>query len=190
MPARLNNGNADCSDTVIDPGPSHKWITTWQNPTFCNQSVCFFHISLSVINILFKLFEWYNMISIRMSFYLNRDIITLNSTKFTTNRKGYVDALLRARRRRRRSNWNFSPKLLCHHSLRLAPVFCPPLDLICPLDVIFLLVLSGGSISSVILSAPPSYHGCPQKPSSAVFVRPSLTYLPASPIIMHSDNWD
>ena len=125
MPARLNNGNADCSDTVIDPGPSHKWITTWQNPTFCNQSVCFFHISLSVINILFKLFEWYNMVSIRMSFYLNRDIITLYSTKFTTNRKGYVDALLRARRRRRRSNWNFSPKLLCHHSLRLAPVFCP-----------------------------------------------------------------
>ena len=24
MPARLNNGNADCSDIVIDPGPSHK----------------------------------------------------------------------------------------------------------------------------------------------------------------------
>ena len=66
--------------------------------------------------------------------------------------------------------------------------FAPLLDLICPLDVIFLLVLSGGSISSVILSAPPSYHGFPQKPSSAVFVRPSLTYLPASSIIMHSDN--
>ena len=119
MPVRLNNGNVDCSDIVIDPGltSESQQLTICDN--FCNRPGGIFYCSLSCIRL-----KWSNYWSY---LYINLTYMWLNGSG-----KREVDALLYETRRRRSSNWNFSPKPPCHHSLRLAPVFCRIQDLICP----------------------------------------------------------
>ena len=119
MPVRLNNGNVDCSDIVIDPGLTSESQQLTICDIFCKRNILYDCFSLSCIRL-----KWSNYWSY---LYINLTYMWLNGSG-----KREVDALLYETRRRRSSNWNFSPKPPCHHSLRLAPVFCRIQDLICP----------------------------------------------------------